>query len=105
MIALHECGFPLNPMERAAAEDAEGVIAITGGTGAGKPHTIAALVAHLLDTGTPPGRIVCLTVGSEGSADLRLWLENHHRTRVASQSGRSFTSPHAALLLFKSSET
>ena len=37
MIALHECGFPLNPMERAAAEDAEGGTAITGGTGAGKP--------------------------------------------------------------------
>ena len=68
-------------------------------------HTIAALVAHLLETGTPPGHIVCLTVRSEGSADLRLWLENHHRTRVTSQSERSFTSPHAALLLCKSSET
>ena len=81
MTALHEHPYPLDPMEQAAAEDAEGVIVITGGPGTGKTHAIVARVAHLLDSGVRPDHIVCLTVRSESAADLRVRLEGHHRNR------------------------
>ena len=81
MTALHEHPYPMDPMERAAAEDAEGVIVIIGGPGTGKTHTLVARVAALLEAGARPGHIACLTVRSESAADLRLRLERHHRTR------------------------
>ena len=82
MAALHEppYPYPLDPMERAAAGDAEGVVVIAGGTGTGKTHTLVARVAALLDAGARPGHVACLTARSESAALLRLRLERHPRT-------------------------
>ena len=84
MVALHECGSPLGPIGRAAAKD----------DGA----------AHALDTGTLPGRGVCLTVRSDGTADP--WLEARNLTvpGSASRSGRSSTGPSVAFILSRSSK-
>lgn len=81
MTAVHEHDFPLDPMERAAAGDAEGVVVILGGTGTGKTHTIVGRTAALLEAGARPGHIACLTARSGSAADLRLRLERHPRTR------------------------
>ena len=73
--------FPLDPSQRAAAHDAEGVTLVGGGPGTGKSHTLVARIAVLLEMGVPPDRITCLSTGSGGAEDMRRRLERHPQTR------------------------
>lgn len=68
----------LNPGQRRAAEhgiagpdaDAAGPLLIIAGAGSGKTQTLAHRVAHLIEHGADPGRILLLT--SRGAA-RRKW--------------------------------
>ena len=69
--------FPLDPMQRTAVETGEGVSVVVGGTGTGKTHLVIARVAHLLDSGEPPGHIICLAGRDHSASELRYRLESH----------------------------
>lgn len=73
--------FPLDPMERDAAEDTANVVVVVGGSGSGRTHTLVARVAFLLRRGASPDTIVCLFLAETGAADLRRRLEMHPETR------------------------
>ena len=77
--------FPLDPMERDAAEDPANVVMVLGGSGTGRTHTLVARVAVLLRLGAFPGSIVCLTPTDGGAEDLRCRLELHAETRGLSR--------------------
>src|SRR4051794_15375813 len=61
----------LNPQQRAAATAAREVpLLIIAGAGTGKTNTLAHRVAHLIATGTDPGRILLLTFTRRAAAEM-----------------------------------
>ena len=73
--------FPLDPMQRRAAEAPDGISFVIGGTGTGKTHALVGRVAYLLNKGVPPGHITCLTARGEAAAELRRRLTWHPHVR------------------------
>ena len=51
----------LNPAQRAAVTAEDGPVLVVAGAGTGKTLTLACRVAHLVDRGVPPERILLLT--------------------------------------------
>lgn len=51
----------LNPQQREAVTHGEGPLLVVAGAGSGKTLTLACRVAHLVDRGVPPQRILLLT--------------------------------------------
>jgi DNA helicase II / ATP-dependent DNA helicase PcrA len=82
----------LNPEQRAAATHGEGPLLVVAGAGTGKTKTLACRVAHLIETGVPPERILLLTFTrraagemlrragrlSDGAAAGRVWGGTFH---------------------------
>jgi DNA helicase-2/ATP-dependent DNA helicase PcrA len=60
----------LNDAQRAAASHASGPLLIVAGAGTGKTATLAHRVAHLVATGTPPGRILLLTFTRRAAEEM-----------------------------------
>jgi DNA helicase-2/ATP-dependent DNA helicase PcrA len=60
----------LNPAQRAAVLHGEGPLLIVAGAGTGKTMTLACRVAHLLDTGVRPERILLLTFSRRASREM-----------------------------------
>ena len=81
-------GFPLDPLQRAAVHDEADVIAVTGGSGTGKTQVIVGRVAMLLDGGTDPGHITCLSGDPERAHDLRRRLVAH--PQIGGKASRMF---------------
>src|ERR1043165_6407900 len=53
--------MPLNPAQERAATHPSGPLLIIAGAGTGKTQTLAHRVAHLIEQGADPGRILLLT--------------------------------------------
>jgi DNA helicase-2/ATP-dependent DNA helicase PcrA len=51
----------LNPAQRQAVTHGDGPLLIVAGAGTGKTKTLACRVAHLIDRGVSPERILLLT--------------------------------------------
>ena len=82
----------LNPEQRAAAAHGDGPLLIVAGAGTGKTKTLACRVAHLIETGVAPERILLLTFTrraagemlrragrfSDGAAAGRVWGGTFH---------------------------
>ena len=60
----------LNPEQYAAATHGDGALLIVAGAGTGKTATLAHRVAHLIATGTDPGRILLLTFTRRASSEM-----------------------------------
>ena len=60
----------LTPEQRAAARWSEGHLLIVAGAGTGKTTTLAARIAHLVDTGVDPSRLLLLTFSRRAAAEL-----------------------------------
>lgn len=69
-VALDAVLARLNPQQRDAATHGRGPLLIVAGAGTGKTTTLAQRVAHLIATGTTPGRILLLTFSRRASAEL-----------------------------------
>jgi ATP-dependent DNA helicase UvrD/PcrA len=61
----------LNTEQRRAAEAGDGPLLIVAGPGTGKTKTLAARIAHLVATGTPPERILALTFTKKAAEEMR----------------------------------
>ncbi|MGZ4149745.1 MAG: ATP-dependent helicase, partial [Actinomycetota bacterium] len=60
----------LNDSQRAAATHGDGPLLIVAGAGAGKTTTLAARVAHLVERGVRPERILLLTFSRRSARDM-----------------------------------
>ena len=60
----------LNPDQRAAATHGEGPLLIVAGAGSGKTTTLAARVAHLVEGGIRPDRILLLTFSRRAAREM-----------------------------------
>jgi DNA helicase II / ATP-dependent DNA helicase PcrA len=60
----------LNPEQRAAATHGEGPLLIVAGAGTGKTTTLAARVAHLLERGVRPERLLLLTFSRRAAQQM-----------------------------------
>ncbi len=64
--ALHT----LNPAQREAAEHGGGPLLVIAGAGSGKTWTLACRVAHLIDHGVTPERILLLTFSRRAAREM-----------------------------------
>lgn len=60
----------LNPGQREAVTHTEGPLLIVAGAGTGKTKTLACRVAHLIASGTAPGRILLLTFTRRAAQEM-----------------------------------
>ncbi len=60
----------LNPAQREAVVHSTGPLLVVAGAGTGKTRTLAARVAHLIHTGTPPERILLLTFTRRAASEM-----------------------------------
>src|SRR5205085_8286844 len=60
----------LNPRQREAVTAGAGPILVIAGAGTGKTTTLAARVAHLIEHGTPPERILLLTFSRRAAKEM-----------------------------------
>jgi len=77
---------PLTDEQRAAVTHDGGSLLIVAGAGTGKTTTLSARLAHLVDSGVPPERILLLTFSRRAAAELLSRAEQwagHDRLRGA----------------------
>lgn len=60
----------LNPEQRMVALHDQGPLLVGAVAGSGKTHTLISRVAHLIDRGVDPGRILCVTFGSKAAKEM-----------------------------------
>jgi len=60
----------LNDRQRDAVQHGEGPLLVIAGAGTGKTKTLVARVAHLIETGTDPDRILLLTFSRRASSEM-----------------------------------
>jgi ATP-dependent DNA helicase UvrD/PcrA len=60
----------LNPAQRAAVTAGDGPVLVVAGAGTGKTLTLACRVAHLVDGGVPPERILLLTFTRRAAREM-----------------------------------
>jgi DNA helicase-2/ATP-dependent DNA helicase PcrA len=68
--ATRDFSAELNPEQLAAATHADGPLLIIAGAGTGKTRTLVYRVAHLIDRGVPPERILLLTFTRRAAQEM-----------------------------------